>query len=235
MKTAPYARLLFGASALMLGVVMLIWRDPSAWEGLPLLKLGAIVATCIAIAQIGGGLGMLVLPGARWAPVVLAIVYAIFALASVPDIVTHPTSYVVYGSFFEWFSLVCGATALFVPRAARVGYGLCAVSFTLGQIFYPRLTASLVPTWIPPSQMFWVILTTIAFGLAAIAILVNVRARLALRLLTLMLALFGLLVWVPLLVTHPQDHFNWAEFAENYLIAAAAWMVADRSAEASIP
>jgi predicted tellurium resistance membrane protein TerC len=112
-------------------------------------------------------------------------------------------------------------------RLARLGLGICAISFTLGQILLPRETADLVPKWIPPNQMFWAVLTTIAFGLAAIAILSNRQARLAVRLMTLMLALFGVLVWVPRLIAHPEVHFNWSEFAPTVLIAGAAWMVAD--------
>jgi hypothetical protein len=75
--------------------------------------------------------------------------------------------------------------------------------------------------------MFWAILTTIAFALAAIAILINRQARLATGLMTLMLALFGVLVWVPHLIAHPEAHFNWSEFALTCLITGAAWMVAD--------
>jgi hypothetical protein len=55
-------------------------------------------------------------------------------------------------------------------RLARLGLGVCAISFTLGQILLPRETAHLVPKWIPPNQMFWAILTTVEFGLAANAI-----------------------------------------------------------------
>ena len=43
----------------------------------------------------------------------------------------------------------------------------------------------------------------------------------------LMVGLFGLLVWVPLLSAHPEAHFNWSEFAETFLVAGAAWLVAD--------
>ena len=92
---------------------------------------------------------------------------------------------------------------------------------------YLGLTASLVPKWIPPNQMFWAILTTIAFALAAIAIHINRQARLAIRLMTLMLALFGVLVWIPRLSARPQAHLNWSEFALTILITGAAWMVAD--------
>jgi len=43
----------------------------------------------------------------------------------------------------------------------------------------------------------------------------------------LMVGLFGLLVWVPLLIAHPEAHFNWSECAETFLVAGAAWMLAD--------
>jgi hypothetical protein len=55
----------------------------------------------------------------------------------------------------------------------------------------------------------------------------RVEARLAIRLMTLMLALFGVLVWIPLLIAHPKAHLNWSEFGLNFLITGAAWMVAD--------
>ena len=78
-----------------------------------------------------------------------------------------------------------------------------------------------------PSQMFWAIATTIAFGLAAIAILMNRQARLAMGLMTLMLGLFGVMVWIPRVMSDPKQHFYWSEFALNFLITGAAWMVAE--------
>jgi hypothetical protein len=134
---------------------------------------------------------------------------------------------------------LCGAIALYAVSdanaaqsatlrlVARLGLGLCMISFTLAQIIYLGVTASLVPKWIPPNQTFWAILTTVAFALAAVAMLTNIRARLAMRLMAAMLTIFGVLVWIPLLVAHPEAHGNWSEFALNFLIAGATWMVAD--------
>jgi hypothetical protein len=47
------------------------------------------------------------------------------------------------------------------------------------------------------------------------------------RLMALMLVIFGVVVWVPALVAHPEAHGNWSEFALNFLIAGATWVVAD--------
>jgi hypothetical protein len=244
MRRALYARFLFGASAVLYGIIMLMWHDADTWQGLPFLTLplGAILGACIAIAQIAGGVGITYARTARVGSIVLGIVYVLFCLGCVPGMIAKPTVYGEYVGFFEWLALVFGALAVYaavemgasppaaLERAARIGLGICTVSFMLAQIAYLRYTASLVPMWIPPSQMFWTILTTVAFGVAAIAILINVRAQLAMRLMTLMLALFGILVWVPRLLAHPEAHGNWSEFAVNFLITGAVWAVAEVTA-----
>lgn len=242
LKTALYGRIVFGASAVLFGVIALMWYDSDTWQTLRQiwrLPFGTIVGGCLMTAQIGGGIGMQYSRTARLASIVLGVVYLLFSLACIPGIIAAPTIYAQYGSFFEQFSLLCGATALYAAteasaaravvfgRLARLGLGVCAISFTLSQIVYLRVTADLVPKWIPPNQMFWAILTTIAFALAAIAILVNRQARLAIRLMTLMLALFGVVVWIPRLIARPEAHLNWSEFGLTLLITGAAWTVAD--------
>jgi hypothetical protein len=242
MKTALYGRIVFGASAVLFGVIALMWYDSDTWQTLRQiwsLPFGIIVGGCLMMVQIVGGIGMQFPRTAHLASILLVIVYLLFSLACIPGIIAAPTVYVHYGSFFEQFSLLSGATALYAAteanarravafgRMARLGLGACAISFTLSQIFYLPATADLVPKWIPPNQTFWAVLTTIAFALAAISILINRQARLATRLMTLMLALFGVLVWVPRLIAHPEAHLNWSEFALTFLITGASWMVAD--------
>ncbi|HXY52721.1 MAG TPA: hypothetical protein VEI01_24970 [Terriglobales bacterium] len=237
-----YGRMVFGASAVLFGVIALMWYDSDTWQTLRQiwnLPFGTIVGGCLMTAQIAGGIGMQYPRTTRLASVVLGVVYLLFSLACIPGILAASTIYAQYGSFFEQFSLLCGAIALYAAteasaaravvfgRLARLGLGVCAISFTLSQIVYLRLTADLVPKWIPPNQMFWAILTTIAFALAAIAILINRQARLAIRLMTLMLALFGVVVWIPRLIARSGAHLNWSEFALTFLITGAAWMVAD--------
>lgn len=243
MKTPLYGRIIFGASAVLFAVIALMWHDADTWQNVHhiwSLPFGTVIGGCLMAAQIVGGIGVLYSRSARTASVVLCIVYLCFSLACVPAIIAASNIYDKYGgSFFLFFSLVCGAIAVydttgrdsvktvFAGRLARVGVGLCAISFTLGQALLLRETADLVPKWIPPNQMFWAILTTIAFALAAIAILTNLRARLAIRLMALMLAFFGLLVWVPRVIAQPRTHFNWSECILTFLITGAVWTVAD--------
>jgi hypothetical protein len=234
--------MVLGASAVLLGVIALMWYDSDTWQTLRQiwsLPFGAILGGCLMTAQIAGGIGIQHPRTVRLASVVLGVVYLLFSLACLPGIIAAPAIYAQYGSFFEQFSLLCGAIALYAQteanearaiafgRVARLGFGLCAISFTVSQVVYLRVTADLVPKWIPPNQMSWAILTTIAFALAGIAILINRQARLALRLMTLMLALFGVVVWIPRLIARPQAHLNWSEFGLTFLITGADWVVAD--------
>jgi len=243
MKTVSYGRIFFGASAVLFGVIALMWHDRDTGQILHTiwrLPLASIVGPCLMAAQIAGGIAMQYPRAARLASIVLGGVYLLFSLACVPSIFAAPNLFERFGgSFFQQLSLLSGAIALYAAtetdavkavtfgRLARLGLGVSAISFTLSQILFLRLTADLVPKGIPPNQMFWAILTTIAFALAALAILSNRQARLATRLMTLMLGLFGLLVWIPRLIAHPEVHFNWSEFALTVLITGAAWMVAD--------
>ncbi len=243
MKTPSYGRIVFGAAAVLFGVIALMWHDAETWQNVRhiwSLPFGSVIGACLMVAQIAGGIGIQHPRTARPASLILCIVYACFSLACVPDIIAATNIYDKFGgSFFLFLSLACGAVAVFaatetdaaksfvLSRAARLGLGVCAISFTLGQALLLRDTALAVPKWIPPSQMFWALLTTVAFALAAIAILLNRQARLAMRLMALMVALFGVLVWTPHLVAHPEAHFNWSEIAETFLVAGAAWVVSD--------
>jgi hypothetical protein len=238
-----YGRIVFGASAVLFGVIALMWHDPSTWQNVHhiwSLPLGVAIGGFLMVAQIAGGIGIQHPRTAPGASFVLCAVYLCFSLACVPDVIAPASIYdELGGSFFLFLSLVCGAVAVYAAteenaaravvlgRLTRLGLGVCAISFTLGQAFLLRETAQAVPKWIPGGQMFWAILTTAAFALAALAILTNRRARVAIRMMALMVGLFGVLVWIPQLIAHPETHFNWSECAETFLVAGAAWVVAD--------
>ena len=244
MKTALYSRLFFGAAAVFFGAIALLWHDAGTWQNLLHIRnlpFGTIVGGVLMAAQIAGGIAIQFPRTWRLAAVVLCVVYLCFALAGVPDVIAAGNVYDKYGgSFFVYFSFFCGALALYAAteqnptrialfgRLARLGLGVCATSFALGQALLLRDTAGLVPKWVPPNQMFWAVLTTVAFALAALAILFNRYTKLAMLLMALMLALFGLMVWIPQVIARPRAHFNWSESALTFLAAGAAWMAAEQ-------
>ena len=223
---------MFGVAVLALGLITLVWHDYNDWQR-PLYFIYAAGA-----AQVLGGAALQFRRTAKMGAVVLGAVYLVFALRCVPQIVATPRVYNSWGNFFEQFSLVTGAAMVYarlssawsretVDRIGGILLGICTVSFALEQAFYLHATAVLVPKWIPPGQMFWAVATTVFFALAAGALLADRIALLATRLLTVMLVSFGLLVWVPLLLSGPHDHTNWSETAETLAIAGTAWILAD--------
>jgi uncharacterized membrane protein YphA (DoxX/SURF4 family) len=238
-----FGRHVYGLAAVAFGIITLVWHDFNNWQ--QIRALGSVrhreVLTYLAAAiEIFGGIAIQWRRTARAGAIALGAVYLVFALLWVPHIVAEPLIYDRWGNFFEQFSLVSGALIVYpmygqlhserAAKPARIGYicfGICVVSFTLEQLVYLSGTAGFVPKWIPPGQMFWAVTTTIAFALAAIALLSGGSAVLASRLLTAMLVGFGVLVWLPAPFADPHKLINWAGNAQNLAITGAACIVAD--------
>ncbi len=231
-RGSDLGRHVFGAAAFAFGLITLVWHDYNGWH-----QLGYVIYA-VAAAQIFGGAAIQFRRTAKAGAVVLGAVYLAFALLCVPRIVATPRIYDSWGNFFEQFSLVTGAAIVYarlssswapetLNRIGRILFGICTASFTLEQAMYLDATANLVPKWLPPSQMFWAVTTTVLFALAAIALLTNRLALLATRLLTTMIVIFGLLVWIPLLLSNPHSYANWSESVETFAIAGAAWILTD--------
>jgi hypothetical protein len=232
-------RHVFGAAALAHGVVTLAWHDSNDGHQLRYVVYAVYAA---AAALICGGAAIQFRRAAKAGAAVLGAGYLVLVLLCVPGIVAAPQIYNSWGNFFEQFSLLSGAAIVYarlssawsperLTRIGRVLLGICATSFTLEQAFYLEATAKFVPKWIPPTQIFWAVTTTVLFALAAVALLTNRMALLASRLLTLMIVGFGLLVWVPVVLSNFHNHTNWSEFAETFEIAGAVWILADLLAE----
>src|SRR5580700_1795116 len=202
-------RHVFGVAALASGLITLAWHDYNVWHQLRYVVYAA------AAAQIFGGAMIQFRRTEKTGAVVLVAAYLVFASLCVPGIVASPKIYNSWGNFFEQFSLLTGAAIVYARLSSawsretlhRIGsilLGLCTASFTLEQAIYLGPTASLVPKWIPPSPMFWAVTTTVFFALAALALLADRMALLAACLLTAMLVSFGLIVWLPLILSDPH-------------------------------
>jgi hypothetical protein len=230
--SSDLGRRVFGVATLASGLVTLAWHDSNDWHPVRYIVYAA------AAGQIFGGVAIQFRRTAKTGAAVLAAAYLVSVLLCVPGIVGAPQVYNSWGNFFEQFSLLTGAAIVYarmssvwsqetLNRIGRILLGICATSFTLEQAIYLGATASLVPKWLPPSPMFWAVTTSVMFALAAVALLTNRMAFLATRLLTMMLVIFGLLVWVPLVLSDLRNHTNWSEIAETFAIAGSAWILAD--------
>lgn len=227
----------FGAASLLLGIASLALHDQliSNWQ----LPGRSVFIALTSVALVIGGVAMQFRKTDRRGALLLGAVYLLLAITFVPAAFADPRVYESWGNVFYALALVTGAIgayALSSPQppymqtlcnTARILLGVCNISFAIEQVEFLSRTVSLVPKWIPPNGMFWGIGTAIAFGLAGLAMLVGYKASIAARLAGVMLAGFGALVWIPILIADPRTHSNWSEGLETFAIAGAAWIVAE--------
>ena len=232
----------YGLGAIALGVVGLVWGDfATVWQPVQAgvahrEALAYIAAACLLSA----GVAIQWRRSAAAGLLVLAILYFIFALLWLPRVVGYPQLFGTWSGFLEEFALVVAAVVVYASRlphdsarqirtaqVGRLSFGVCVLSFGLSHFFAIPQTAAMVPEWIPPGQQYWAVATGVAHLLAGVAILSGVLDVLGSRLLTVMLATFGALVWAPALLAQPREHMVWAGNAINLTLIGAAWVVAD--------
>jgi uncharacterized membrane protein len=235
----------FALMMIALGVLGLIKRDFTVvWapvpKGVPARE--ALVYLC-ALVSLGSGVGLLVRRSAAIAAgVLLALlvlwlavwrVRALFLASLVEGTWSFGETLVMIAAawvLFAWFGRGSGRFDLLTGhqavRIARVLYGLGLIPFGYAHFAYLKVTADLVPRWLP-WHVGWAYFTGATFIVAGVAIIIGVFGRLAAALSALQMALFFLLVWIPLAATRALSAFQWGEFVANLALIAAGWVVAD--------
>lgn len=231
----------YAGGAIFLGLLGLASGDFAAtWQRVsPNVPFREALAYLTALIELTAGLALLWRRTARAGALTLTLVYSVFTLVWVPKYLEDLRNFDPLGNVFEEFSLVVAGAVLFAsfsptgsvisrlePNLTRL-YGLSAISFGVGHVYYMPGLLSWIPRWLPPSQLFWAYATTIGFFLAAVAILSGVMAPLASRLITAEILAFEVLVWIPKLVTGPHEHGNWAGNAISIALSGAPWVVSD--------
>jgi uncharacterized membrane protein YphA (DoxX/SURF4 family) len=239
----------YAVGAIFLGLLGLVSGDfATGWQHVgPQVPFRVLLAYLTAILELAAGVALFWRPTTRAGAFTLTILYSVFTLVWIPKYLEDVRNFDPLGNVFEEFSLVVAGAVLFAsvlpagswvsrrePLFARL-YGLCAISFGVGHIYYMPGLLSGIPKWIPPSQMFWFYVTTSGFFLAAAAILSGVMAPLASRLITVEILGFEILYWIPKLFSRPHDHFTWAGNAISIALCGAAWVVADSICRAAKP
>ncbi len=231
---------LLGLCAVLLGIVNVVWRQIAPGAAQRVLGTGftyELVLYVTAILFIAGGLAIQVPRLTRAGAAAIAAVLALFAILGVLESAAAGTISTSWINLFETLGTFSGALIVIarcsVPPNARLAggvtvlFGVCVVTYALAQIVYFQYTASLVPKWIPPGQTFWAVLTTVAFALAAVAILTGRYNLPAAQLLALMIAIFGVTIWVPSVIVHSSKLSNWTELTTNFGICSGAWILAE--------
>jgi uncharacterized membrane protein len=237
----------FAVTMIALGIMGLAKGDfAPVWQPVPkgVPARATLYCLCTFIPLLAG-IGLL------WPRTVAAAARVLFAWLSVwmllfrvPNIFRAPASQETWSGCAETAAIVAGAWVLCAwsavagakrgpasangplgVRLARLLYGLALLPFGVAHFTYFKETAAMVPGWMP-ARTAWAAFTGGAFLTAGVAVLIGVWARLAATLAALQLALFTLLVWVPIVVAGPKP-FQWSEFVISWTVTAAAWVVAD--------
>lgn len=236
MRGTGLGRVLFGLSFAVLGVLSIALPDfAKTWPLVPKdFAFHDALALLAAVILVLSSIGLLLPRFATGAALVLICLLALLFAQQIPGVVAQP---LVEGKWYnasEYLTFVAGAwTILSTLRYARFGnarlgqilFGLALPAIGLAHLFYLDLTVPLVPAWLPfPVAIAY--MTGAAHIAAGIAILTGVLAHLAAVLEAIMVSLFTLLVWVPMVIAAPTVPFNLSEICVSTAISGAAWAVA---------
>lgn len=233
----------YGLGAIVIGVTGIVWGGLAA-GGISIphaVPYRVAIADAASVAFIVGGVLINWPRFAKWGAALLTALFAAdLVLLCIPPLVKHVTDFGYWDATAEPIALG-GAGLIAYPMSAkltpelssrlqyigRAVFGLCLFSFGWAHFAYLDRTVSMVPSWLPPSQMFWAWFTAFAAIAAGLAFISGVLALLAARLLTAMYIVFQIFVHTPILMADHTVFFNWAESAVNLALIGAAWVIAD--------
>jgi hypothetical protein len=246
MRIASTGRAIFAVTMIGLGIIGLLHPNfVPVWNPAPKVSAGGLLVSLSSLISLSAGFGLL---NRRMAGAAARLLLATFLLwlllFRLPNFLLVPAFEACWSVFplavmlaaawvlYVWFatdwdrkylSFVIGGNGL---RIAHTLYGLSLIFFGAAHFIDVKDTLSLIPNWLP-GHLFWAYFTGCAFIAAGVAALTGICARLAVTLSVLQLALFLVLVWLPIIATGSKNPFQWSETILNVALLAGGWVVAD--------
>ena len=236
MNREPAGPVLLAGGLIGLGVLGLAFREHVLWEALPdHVPARGVLAALSGVLLLAIGAGLLT-PRFKDRAAQAAFGYLVLctALLKLPPLVTGPLVEVNWLGLGMFGTVALAAWLLAAPggrRTVRVLYGLALIPIGISHFTYAQAALDLVPTWLP-ARVFWADLAGAGHLAAGLGVLFGVFPRVAATMEAGMITLFTLLVWIPGVIGHPAEHFQWSELAASWTVGAAAWVVAESYAGA---
>jgi uncharacterized membrane protein len=254
---------LFSIGMTGLGALSAIYRDFAFdWQPVPAFHPGRdVLAIACGLFMVAASVGLLFRATAAIAARAIFPFLMAWLCLKIPAVIAAPRIEGVWIGFGEIGMLLAGGWVLFallsgleVPaffrhitgtrgiRIAQIIFGLAVLPVGLGHIFYVKITATLVPSWMPfrTGLAYLTGFGQIACGLAMVF---SILPRAAALIETGMLALFAFLVWGPdtwiagtpkLDGTPPGARFPLTAFLITWVIGASAWLIANNAASKTV-
>ena len=232
-----------GMLALLYGDFALVWQPVAAWvPGRTMLAYGS------GVIMLLGGVGLFLRATAGFSARILFPYLIVWLLLKVPALLAAPQMEVVWLGFGEIAVLLCGGWVLFARLAelrkgsplafaagengiqlARILFAVSLIPIGLSHLVYVKQTVELVPAWLP-YRLMWAYLTGAGQMACGLGVLFSILPRVAARAEAGMISLFTVLVWGPAILAAPKTRLPWTAFFISWVIASAAWLVAQNIA-----
>jgi len=256
---------LLSIGLIALGALSVIYRDFAyTWQPVPAFHPGRdVLAMACGVFMIGAGVALFFRATVAVAVRAVFVFLLAWMCLPIPYLIAMPQREGRWLGSGEIAMLLAGGWVLFArlsglektgffshitgakgTRVAQIVFGLAVLPVGLSHIVYTKITASLVPSWLPFRTGF-AYLTGIGQIACGVAILFSLWPRAAALVETGMLALFAFLVWGPdtwiaatpkMAGAPPGVRFPLTAFLIAWVIGASAWLVAgDGAASVQLP
>jgi uncharacterized membrane protein len=246
---------LFAVGMIGLGLLAIIYGDfAMVWQPVaPWVPGRTALAYLSGVIMLLGGIGLLFQATAPWSIRILFPYLIVWTLLKVPALFVAPKIEAVWLGVGELTVLLSGGWILFATlaelpqgsplslvngergiRMARILFGISLIPIGLSHIVYVKETADLVPAWLP-YRPGWAYLTGAGQIASGLGVLFSILPGIAAWAEAGMISIFTLLVWAPAIVTAPKTRLNWTAFFISWVIASAAWVVAQNISQRKNP